>query len=141
MGNKVVRWCIYDNKTNQPSIIFYYTPVTIKLKKMGEKLGNYLHAIKSYKDTDQFWLRFRNELEEIFEKLVMANTGTLLGPPLMKKGTGQVEMNSEILDGVESNNVQNHIKITGENVTINVSYLIELPKTIEKEAYVWSIDS
>ena len=83
-------------------ICLCYTPVTDKLKKAAEKLGNHLHSMKKYRSsTDQFWIRLRNELEDIYSQLAVANKGTLLGPPLTKSGTRQVDMNLELPPGVD----------------------------------------
>ncbi|NOZ11253.1 MAG: hypothetical protein GXP09_09480 [Gammaproteobacteria bacterium] len=132
-GNKIVRWAVHDKSTNELIVCLYYTPVTSALKKSGEKLGNYLHSMKRYKvHTDQFWLRFRNDLESAYEKLAIANTGTLLGPPLMKSGTGQVDMKVELPTEGQLENPLTSIMKAGKEIKINVSYILHLPNPIEK---------
>ncbi len=137
-GNKIVRWAVHDKKTDELIICLYYTPVTVALKKSSEKIGNYLHSMKRYKSSsDQFWLKFRNDLESTCVKLAVANTGTLLGPPLMKGSSGQVDMKIELPDGEQSKNLLGYIMNTGKEIKVNVTYISHLPKPIESQAHVW----
>ena len=69
----------------------YYTPVTKRLKEMGEKLGELMHAQREIR-TDSWWQDIRNFLEEIYRELEKANMGTLLGPPLSDLKTGNIKL-------------------------------------------------
>ncbi len=140
VGNKIVRWTVHDQHSGQMIICLYYTPVTDKLKRAGEKLGNHLHSMKKYRNsTDQLWLRLRNELEDIYSQLAVANKGTLLGPPLKKSGTQQVDMILELPPGVDSKVVFEKIINKGEKIRIKVDYLSHLPKNLEEEAHTWQV--
>ncbi|MES9906529.1 MAG: hypothetical protein ABW168_28090 [Sedimenticola sp.] len=137
-GNKIVRWAVHDKSTNELIVCLYYTPVTSALKKSGEKLGNYLHSMKRHKvPSDHFWIKLRNDLESAYEKLAIANTGTLLGPPLMKSDTGQVDMRVELPNENQQQNPLGPIMDTGIEIKVNLSYISHLPKKLEKQAHVW----
>lgn len=141
-GNKIVRWAVHDKETNDLIVCLYYTPVTSALKKSGKKLGNYMHSMKRYKaSSDQFWIKFRNDLENTYEKLALANTGTLLGPPLLKSSTGQVDMKVELPGEDDSKNLLSPIMASGKEIKVNLSYISHLPKPIESQAHVWHYSS
>jgi len=141
VGNKIVRWAVYDVHSDQLIICLYYTPVTDKLKKAGEKLGNHLHSMKKYRSsTEQFWIRLRNELEDIYSQLAVANKGTLLGPPLMKSGNVPVAFNLELPPGVNpKEDVFEKITNKGKEIRIQINYLSHLPKNLEEEAHAWQV--
>lgn len=93
IGDRVVKVTIKDSVSAPPIHIFYYTPVSSKLKKMGEKLGDLMHAMKkTISEDDCWWQETRDFLEQVYAELKKANRGTLLGPPLIEKKTGHVRM-------------------------------------------------
>lgn len=141
-GDKIIRWAVYHEESGKLMLSLYYTPVTSKLKKDGQKLGNYLHSMKKCKkSTDPYWLRFRSELEKTYMQLKIANTGTLLGPPLMKPGTGSVDMKLEIPPETDTGTMVNSIMKKGKKIKVEVSYLNKLPGKLEEEAHVWQFAS
>jgi len=138
-GNRIVRWAVLSQETEKLIVSYYYTPVSENIKKAAEELGNYMHSMKIYKNTsDPFWLDFRNKLDDIYKKLLAANTGTLLGPPLIKAGTTKVDMNIELPPNVNSKDLIDTIIKQGR-VIIDVSYLTQLPDVLEEEAQVWDM--
>lgn len=135
-GNKVVRWAVSEKDSRKLIVCFYHTPVTTRLRKKGERLGEYLHAMKKWRhDDDPWWDDLRFHLNEVAAELRIANTGTLLGPPMMQKDTAQVQMNMEVPPGVDLDSVTS--QMMERNFTVNVSYLQALPGTLETEAVVW----
>lgn len=137
-GEKIVRWAVHDKDSDAIITCFYYTPVTSRLQKAAEMLGNYLHSIKKFKARDDpYWVRLRNELEGIATQLELANKGTLLGPPLMKPGTNQVDMKLELPPEFDPNGIMK--KMLNKELKVHVSYLKSLPDNLEREACVWSL--
>lgn len=139
-GNKVVRWAVMDKETGGLVVCVYYTPVTSKLRNAGEKLGNYLHSMKRFRDEgDPFWSRLREELEHIYRQLAVANKGTLLGPPLLNSATGEVDMKLELPPAVDPKELFSKTLNKGKEIQVKVSYHAHLPKELEKEAHAWEI--
>jgi hypothetical protein len=68
---------------------FYYTPVTKKLYKNAEKLGEFLHCMRTHKidDDDAFWPTTRIFIEGVYRDAWIACHGTLLVPPLFQGKT------------------------------------------------------
>ena len=129
-GDKVVEITIMDKLTEKILDKFFYTPVTPELRNMGEKLGNILHAMKENKSKDdKYWHDIRRSLENIFNELLKANVGTLLGVPLFKKETGQIYMNTEILEGDDPILTMNRYK-SGIQILLKVDYFDELPNNV-----------
>ena len=136
IGNTVVRWAVSEKGSRKLIVCFYHTPVTAGLRKKGERLGECLHAMKKCRhDDDPWWDDLRLHLSEVAAELRIANTGTLLGPPMMKKDTAQVQMNMEVPPGVDLDSVAS--QMIERNFKVNVSYLQALPGTLETEAVVW----
>lgn len=127
-GDKIIELTIREQKTESIIDKFYYTPVTSKLINLGERLGGFLHAMKKLiKEDDKWWLSTREYLNSVYHELEKANTGTLLGPPLIKKETGQISMNLEILKGVDSNSLKDKVGQIGIQRILEVKYLNDLP--------------
>jgi hypothetical protein len=77
-----------------------YTPVTAHLRKMGEKLGNLMHApVQYYLLDNPWWERTQNCLEAVWVELNKATRGNLMGAPLWHRETGQISIVTEPLPG------------------------------------------
>lgn len=127
LGDKIAEISIRDKETSNVIAVLYYTPVTKKLRKMAEKLGNYLHAQKKYiAPDDEGWNRMRTYLESVYAELEKANKGTLLGPPLLNKRTGQVEVKVEFSSDEEKMLLTNALKPGLQNI-LGVGYLDDIP--------------
>lgn len=127
-GDTIIEFAILDNKTEEVLDVFYYTPVNSKLKKMGEKLGNYLHAMKKYyNDDNPSWTDTRSFLEEAYLELQKANKGKILGVPLLHQNTQSITMSVEPDEGEENKSLFHRIGGPGNVKKIRVSYLDELP--------------
>lgn len=135
-GDSVVRWAVHDRQSKRLIVCLYHTPVTKQLQERGKKLGNYMHSAKQLRPVeDPWWSMFRHELLTTARELRIANTGTLLGPPLMKSGTRNVQMSLEMPPGSEADEIMK--KITGQDLTVDISYPDALPEILEPEASVW----
>jgi hypothetical protein len=133
---KVVRWAVEDRVTKKAVIVFYYTPVTEQLQKEGKKLGNHLHSMKRFKsDVDQYWNELRSDLEKTATLLEGANTGTLLGPPLVRPGTNKVDMRVEVPPGLDLGAMMK--PMLNQTTKVDVTYHDNLPANLEAEAIIW----
>lgn len=136
-GDKVVRWEVWELGTRRTIACFYHTPVSRRLRDQGGRLGGYLHVMKHWRPADDpWWDEFRANLIDASAGLRFANTGTLLGPPMQRKGTSHVEMNMEFPPGTEIGETMENM-MHGELI-VNVSYLETLPDPLEAEAVVWN---
>jgi len=132
-NEKIVRIKLFKPEEKTPFSTLFYTPITPKLRKQGEKLGNYLHKMKKIKkSSDVYWKNLRRELETIYIELKKANYGTLLGPPMLNKKTMLVNFNVEVPGPREiAVRVLEEIKkkiIIGSEIIFNVEYLTKLPE-------------
>lgn len=129
-----------QERAGRVSAVLYYTPVGEALSLNGKKLGNYLHALQtSPNQKDGWWDAFRTLLSDTADRLVVANTGTLLGPALLKRGTKEISVLVELPDSIGSGDLMSAIGNEGDEVVMSVSYLDSLPDPIEPEAHVWSV--
>jgi hypothetical protein len=134
-GDKIVEYAILDQETETIRYVLYYTPVNSKLKKLGEKLGDYLHAMRKYRpEDDPWWGRTRDFLEEEYTELQKANIGTLQGVPLLNTQTRQINMSVEPTDDKEKDSLMRLIGNPGTKIIFRVSYLNELPNELFKGA-------
>lgn len=127
IGDRIAQVAIYDAKDEQLIDTLYYTPVTSALKGVGERLGEFLHAMQSFTpDTAHWWRDTRAFLETVYVQLDTACFGTLLAPLLKEHGSNHVTMRSEILDETAGARLRANL-VTGFSALMNVRYLEELP--------------
>jgi len=82
-GKKGVRLVIIDAQENTQISEVIYTPVTPKLRKMAERLGDYLHSLEKNKaNNEDWWKNLRSYLEKVSDELEFACSGALKSPPL-----------------------------------------------------------
>jgi len=94
--NKVIEFTIIDETKGDPIIILYYTPVTSALQNVGEKLGNYLHAMREYQpDESEWWQDFKWLLKRGIKGLEGATKGNLMGIPLISPKTNELTMHTQ----------------------------------------------
>src|SRR6516162_10064828 len=84
---------------------------------------------------DPWWETLRADLVETAAALRIANMGTLLGPPLVRYPSGQIELAMEVPFGRD---VKPFIPL-GLSRRVHVSYPSSLPDPIEPEAVIWDI--
>ena len=78
------------------NFILYYTPVRPELQIIGEKLGNYLHAMREYQpDESEWWQDFKWLLKRGIKGLEGATKGNLMGIPLLNPSTNELTMHTQ----------------------------------------------
>lgn len=61
-----------------------YTPVTKRLQDIAKRLGNFLHVPRETQPSEaKWWKTLRALLDEGFPLLGLANSGELIGLPLL----------------------------------------------------------
>lgn len=127
-GDKIVEFAFLDKKTEAVLDVFYYTPVNSQLKKMAQQLGDYLHAMQTYRQSDDsWWIKTRNFLEEVYSELEIANKGTVLGVPMLDRKTRTIEMTVEPAEKEEVKSLFKRIGNPGSVIKVRVTYLDESP--------------
>lgn len=127
LGDRIVQLVFLDKKTGR-KVSTYFTPVRKSLRNKGERLGSYLHAMKSFKDdADPWWITTRNFLEDVLKEAYMATAGTLLGPPLKKSG-GMLSLKIELGVLPEQDAFFSSCGKAGFNLEMHVDYPKELPE-------------
>ncbi len=127
VGDKIVQLTFEDTATGKQCRI-YHTPVTTELRKQGQQLGNYLHAMKVYrKPDDPWWNSFKSLLNEACEKLAIATKGTLLGPPLLRPDERTFKTHEELEVDVLVDEAMREIICAKRNIKIGVKYFDRLP--------------
>jgi hypothetical protein len=97
LGDKNAVLRVFNKDTMQVEFEARYTPVKTKLRGRIKKLGNFLHNAKKYHASDdQFWTKFRRDLEKAVEELEQSTTGRLLGPLLLHPNKRHVDMKLEL---------------------------------------------
>ena len=125
IGDKIARLAILE-RGGKERAVFYFTPVTSELLKRGERIGEYLHALKTTPN-ENWWQETRKFLDETSQQLRVATTGTLLGPPLLQPATKDMSVHIEIPDGYPPVNPVELVGQIGEDVVADIRYLDELP--------------
>ena len=97
---KVARVEIRDRESGTLLLRVVYTPVSKELRKLGARLGKFLHAIEFRDPRDEWWGILRTTLEVGCHLLEEAVEGELLGPPLMNRKTGETWMPMNVPEGV-----------------------------------------
>lgn len=68
-----------------------YTPVTKRLQRIAKQLGNFLHAPREASTANtEWWNELRALLDEALPLLEQANSGELIGLPLLHRPTGRI---------------------------------------------------
>jgi hypothetical protein len=74
------------NQETKEEVIYAYTPVTARLRKIGEMLGSYLHHVSDEKIKRKDYLdKLKKHLTIGIKELEFSTSGTLLGPPRFSK--------------------------------------------------------
>ena len=128
LGDRIAQVIMVDPETNQPLQMLYYTPVTLALRKRGQQLGSYLHAMTKHIDDDEAWRKkARSFLELVYKELECATKGTLLGPPLLDP-EGQIVLSQECdSDPSDWSSWSPRMAEAGKKVILKIRYLDRLP--------------
>lgn len=80
-SNKIARITMTDSNT--ADFVLYHTPVSQKLYREAEKLGEFLHRMEGFKnDDDHFWSSTRNKIRKIYRDAWYSCQGQMITPPL-----------------------------------------------------------
>lgn len=127
-GDKIVQIEIHDPITHHNLYVLYYTPVTKRMQKKAERLGNYLHAPSpEHLYTPATLDSFRSYLEETWADLQIATTGRLLGVPLLHEKSGKLGMTIEFESDDAKQQYMLRVGGVGSRGVLTVKYLNELP--------------
>jgi hypothetical protein len=76
-----------------------YTPVSKRLQDIANRVGDYLHAIKpEYIEEPGWWQKLRDLLTEACPLLKLANSGELVGLPLIHRPTKRMNVHALFAD-------------------------------------------
>lgn len=90
--------CVISFENKKVSISeLKYIPISPQLKKMAQKLGDYLHAQDKYRPNDDaWWSKTRSYMETVYKELSFTATGTLMGAPLRNPKTNEIHLEIEL---------------------------------------------
>jgi hypothetical protein len=127
VGDKVVEIFVEHSELTEVCKI-YYTPVSPRLRKQAEQLGDYLHAMKVHRpQTDKWWDLFRELLNTTCDELALATKGIMLGPPIVSPDRKQMKTHFE--NGVYPE-IDQAIKLIGKvgvQAKLAINYLDKFP--------------
>ncbi len=121
-GDKIARFTVLHAETQEQIGVLLYTPVTKRLQKLTQRLGDYLHVSDSDMTT-AWWTDFRDLLETAWAELAEATRGQLLGVPLMNPRTKQVRMTVQFEKPEDTTAHAAALEAAGSKVIIKVEYL------------------
>lgn len=126
--NRVTQVIVHQCEKPEDKIIVYYTPVTPELIKLGQKLGDLLHAQKTSIPKDsEFWDSTRSNLEKAYKLLKISNQGSLMGPPVfLNKKEGKVNMIANPESSEELSKMQSMMQ-KGKQMQFEIKHLDEFP--------------
>jgi hypothetical protein len=126
LGDRVARFSLVDDRSGEDLCSLYYTPVSSALQKAGERLGDLLHAVREQRnDNDPWWEEARAFLQEVLSELRWANSGELLGAPLLDS-MGRLVVEATV--GTE--HPMRRIVSAGVGSTIRVEYIDRTPPSL-----------
>jgi hypothetical protein len=129
-GDKLIRLVMRESDS-QPFYVLMYTPVTAQFRKMGEKLGNLMHAPVQYHPPDNpWWKETRDGLEAVWVELKKATRGNLMGAPLWNRKTGQVFVVTEPLPGETIDQHKTAVGKIGRHFVAEVRYFDDIPAPV-----------
>jgi hypothetical protein len=101
-----------------------YTPVSSRLQEIACRLGDYLHLPKTNSVEDStWWNNLRELIHEGYGELLLANSGELLGLPLLHNPTGQTKVRAAVAEGDPRRSFIAQMAISGEAPVISVQYI------------------
>ncbi len=118
LGDRVAQLTFTDPETKKALQVLYYTPVTSTLQHEAGRLDQYRHGLQESPSREML-AAMRVFLEQVYAHLKVANTGTLLGPPLVKPD-GRIQLY------VEEDGIAIELNKLGRQVIMNVKYFDDL---------------
>lgn len=125
--NRVTEVTISPIQNPNEKYVAYYTPVTPELIKLGQKLGDLLHAQKKYiLPEDSFWKTTRNTLELAYDLLETSTKGILMGPPIWLKSKKRAGM---IISSAceEETKLYHKLFKKGDEIIVDIKHLDGFP--------------
>lgn len=136
-GSNYARFAYCDETGHEELFVLYYTPISKTLQKDAQRLGDYLHHQRRYRpDDNDWWKQFKNLLRRAETLLAQACTGTMIGPPLMKKGTKTVDMRVELPPNCGYEELISDMQ-AGRRFMAKIAYSKKFPDTFEENAVIW----
>jgi hypothetical protein len=130
VGDKVARLTI--QRSGAADLVVYFTPVTKRLQAMAGRLGALLHAQDSHADDDPWRAATRSFVEQVYEELRSANVGTLMGPPLLNRKTGQLSLVLSMARKDDALAYKQMLGTPGDPLTLQIKYLETLPPELKR---------
>lgn len=126
-GDKIMLFTVRSPKQNAECTLMY-TPVSSRLQDIACRLGDYLHLPKAniVKDSS-WWKNLRELIHEGYGELLLANSGELIGLPLLHKHTGKMNVRAVIPENDPRRNLIAELAISGEAQVVRVQYIEPLP--------------
>lgn len=126
-GDKIMIFTVRFPKQKAECTLMY-TPVSSRLQYIACRLGDYLHLPKANNVKDStWWNSFRELIYEGYGELLLANSGELIGLPLLHKPTGQTKVRAVIPEGDPRRNLIHELAVSGEAQVIYVQYIEPFP--------------
>jgi hypothetical protein len=99
-SNVVTELTLTDQADNSELVTLYYIPISRQLKLCAEQLGGFLHY-REYKveRNDEWWLKLKDTVQRGLKGLKVCAQANLLGPPIWKPESGQVDLKLEFANG------------------------------------------
>ena len=125
--NRVTEVTISTKQNPGEKCVAYYTPVTPELIKLGQQLGDLLHARKIYiPPEDSFWKTIRDTLERAYDLLETSTKDILMGPPIWLKSKKRAGMIISSACEEETELYQKLFK-KGDVIIVEIKHLDEFP--------------
>jgi hypothetical protein len=126
-GDKIMIFTVRSARLDAECTLMYI-PVSSRLQEIACRLGDYLHVPKRSSVEDAaWWGNLRELLEEGYGELRLANSGELIGLPLLHKTTGQTNVRAVIPAGDPRSSFLAEIAVSGDAHVTSVQYIEPLP--------------
>lgn len=126
-GDKIMIFTIHFPEDGK-ELALLYTPVTKRLQDIAERVGDYLHYPTKPELVDKagWWKELRRLLDEAYPLLMLANSGELIGLPLIHRPTGRVKMQAIILENDPRFGLMSRLQ-KGAQHKISLQYIDPIP--------------
>lgn len=109
---------------------FLYTPVSSRLQEIVRRLGDVLHFPKSeVAERPEWWGALRALVSEGYAELLLANSGELLGLPMLHKATGRLNLQAVLTEDDPRRHFISQLATSGEQHKLSVQYIDPIPGT------------
>ncbi|OJY13203.1 MAG: hypothetical protein BGO99_09380 [Nitrosospira sp. 56-18] len=122
-GDKIMIFTVRSRSQDEECTLIY-TPVSSRLQQIACRLGDYLHLPKDNSVENMgWWDSLRELIDEGYGELLLANSGELIGLPLLHKRTGQTKVRAVIAEDDPRRKFLAEIAESGEVHVISVQYI------------------